>query len=158
MLHTHKQACTSFTGLPYWRKLLSPSFLALNGACICFTVPPRPWKRRCRVFPAHKQVCTIFTRPTAFTIGCFPHINRFTPAAQDLLGGENFLHLCWHFHRPARASQPHFGGENGVVWWFPHIHRLAPASQDLYSCENCFINLFWHINRTARASQHHLRG
>ena len=56
VLPTHKQACSSFTGLPQWRRLLSPSFLALRKACTCFTAPLRRLKRRCRVFPANKQL------------------------------------------------------------------------------------------------------
>ena len=37
----------------------------------------------------------------------FPHINRFTPSAEDLHSGENcFLNLFWHLNKIARASQP----------------------------------------------------
>ena len=83
------------------------------------------------MFLAHKQVCTIcrggensflnlywyLNRPAPASqhllgglngvVGCFPHINRFAPSAEDLHSGENCFHnLYWHLNRPSRASQP----------------------------------------------------
>ena len=130
----HKQVFISFTGPPQWRKLLSPSFLAPKQACTSFAAPIPRLKRLFRVFPAHKHVCTSCTGP--------------------LQWWKLFLDLYWHFHRPARASQPLFGGENGVVLCFQHMNWFSPASQDLHSCENCFLFLFWHLKRPPRTLQH----
>ena len=109
MFPAHEEVCTGFTGAPQWRKLLSPSFLAIKQACTYFTAPPRRRKRLFSEFHAHEQVCTSFTGP---------------PQGRKL-----FLYLYWHFHKPARDSMPLFGGENGVVWCFPHINRLPPPPQ-----------------------------
>ena len=50
--------------------------------------------------------------------GCFPTINRLTPALQEFHSSEHcflsvqncFLHPCWYINRSARASQDHRGG------------------------------------------------
>ena len=113
VLPTHKQACSSFTGLPQWRKMLSPAFQAHKQACMCFTAPPWRLKRRCRVFPAYKQVCTSCTGPPQWL--------------------KLFLHLYWHFHRPARASQTLFGGENGFLGWFPTTNTTSTVEKTAFS-------------------------
>ena len=105
-----KQACTCFTAhlggengvigcFPYINRLATASqdlhsgencflylyCMALKQTCTCLTAPPRRWKRRHRMFPAYKQVCTSFTGTPQWR-------KQLSPSFLELYKGLHVLH------------------------------------------------------------------